>query len=497
MKNSKIVILNWRDSTHPEAGGAEVYCSNLAQELALLGAQVTYLTARSPGTAKSERVDGYTVKRMGGTYGVYPRVLLWILGHRRHIDGIVDSQNGIPFFSPLVAGRRKPVVLLIHHVHQQQFSSYFSPFMAKVGRWLEGTATRVVYGARPVCTVSPSSRREVRSQLELKGPIFLVPNGNRRTASLPAMRASVPTITCVGRLVPHKRWELLIAAGQELVRRIPEIRINIVGAGSESAALTELVERSGMTANVVLHGFVAADERDRLLEQAWLTVSTSAGEGWGLSIIEAAAKGVPAVALDVAGLRDSVCDEVTGWLATEATLVSTLSTALDQLRSNTVAADMARACQAWADSLLWSSTADRIEAVLQGERERLRHAAERRHARSDVSTIVTLDQTAAGRIRLERLRVTDQATFCPSCVDDVNGVWRILLNGADESGALIALDRLGLQTNGPGVQVTLCRPRELLGWQGDAKVHGARVLTKISSCPNAPHPTLMTAGTPA
>lgn len=132
-----IVITNWRDSRHPRAGGAERYCEQTALELSELGARVTLLTSRPPGVAAVERTDYGTVVRRGGTLGTYPLGLWWLLRRRSTIDAVLDSENGIPYFSPLAVRRRTPVVLLIHHVHQRQFEQYLSPAAAAVGKFLE------------------------------------------------------------------------------------------------------------------------------------------------------------------------------------------------------------------------------------------------------------------------------------------------------------------------------------------------------------------------
>ena len=91
---------------------------------------------------------------------------------------VVDCQNGIPFFSPLFAGTDVPVVQVIHHVHQDQFATRFPAPVAALGRFLEGPATRRVYGPRAVVAVSPSTRQELRRRLRFRGPIFVVPNGS-------------------------------------------------------------------------------------------------------------------------------------------------------------------------------------------------------------------------------------------------------------------------------------------------------------------------------
>ena len=58
------------------------------------------------------------------------------------------------------------------------------------------------------------------------------------------------------------------------------------------------------------------ERRDLVAEyrRAWLVVSGSLAEGWGLSLTEAAACGTPAVATDIRGHRSSVVDGVTGVL---------------------------------------------------------------------------------------------------------------------------------------------------------------------------------------
>lgn len=240
----RIAILNWRDSSHPEAGGAELYSESVARELAAEGHDVTLVTSRPAATAPRERRDGYRVVRRGGRFTLYPWVLLWLLRHRNRIDGVIDSQNGIPFFSPLVVGRRVPVVLLMHHVHQNQFALYFGPLVARVGRWLESTAARRVYGRRTVAAVSPSTRAAVRTRLRLRGLVHLAPCGlGEAAAPSVTVRGSVPRIVCVGRLVPHKRLDLLLDALPAVLARVPGLVVDLVGDGQDRDALAARAAR--------------------------------------------------------------------------------------------------------------------------------------------------------------------------------------------------------------------------------------------------------------
>lgn len=295
----RVRLVNWRDAGHPEAGGAELFVAEVAARLTSWGADVSLFTSRAAGQAREDVVDGLRTVRRGNRWTVYPYALLDLLRGRDEVDLVIDCQNGLPFFTPLVLPRRTAVVLLIHHVHQQQFAAHFPPPVATVGRWLEGPLSRLVYGTRPVAVVSPSTRTQVRRELRLRGPVHVVPNGTT-SGVLPVPvqrrpRSASPMIVCVGRLVIHKRMDRLLTALPALLRTVPDLAVHVVGDGPERQRLEGLAARLGLGSAVTFHGRVDSAVRDALLAQAWVTVNPSMGEGWGLGVLEAAAMGVPAV----------------------------------------------------------------------------------------------------------------------------------------------------------------------------------------------------------
>jgi glycosyltransferase involved in cell wall biosynthesis len=467
----RLVIVNWRDSAHPLAGGAEVYCESVAQQAHDSGLEVTLLTSRSAGAPRSEQTAFGSIVRRGGRFTVYPRALWWLWRHRSSIDAVLDSQNGIPFFAPLALRRRTPTILLIHHVHQQQFALYFPWPLTVIGRLLEKNVSAAVYGTRAICVVSPSSRSEVRRQLSFRGPVYVAPCGQDQPPGdvvTDAVRSEQPSIVCVGRLAPNKRLHLLVDA----VARVPSVTLHLVGDGEARAELEQQVRALGLTERVVLHGRLPADARDELLAAAWLTASTSAGEGWGLAVTEAAAFGVPAVALDVPGLRDSVRPGRTGWLvpvppaaisaaddrgALVAAVAAGLDTAVRELSDPVAARAYADDCRAWAATFSWAATTDQILRVLTAESQRLTHPGANRLV-TDASTVVRVDATAVGLdgdAPWRRLRLTDQ-------LDTASGDVRILLRGADERGAVAAMTRLGVTP--AMIEARVARHADLLGW---------------------------------
>ncbi|ROO89485.1 glycosyltransferase involved in cell wall biosynthesis [Actinocorallia herbida] len=361
----RIAVVNWRDPWHRDAGGAETYAWQVATRLAAQGDAVTYLTARDTGQARTDHADGVRVVRLGGRFGVYPRVLAWLAARRGSFDGVVDCQNGIPFFTPWVTPRRVPVVCVVHHVHDRQFGEYLPPAVARFGRFLEGPVARRTYRRRATAAVSPSTVQAMRARLDWPGEIHLVPNGTEPVASGVRAPAEAPTIVCVGRLVRHKRIDLVIEAAVRLREDFPGLVVRIVGKGPDRARLERLAGAHGLADTLRFEGFVTDERKAELLSEAWLHVAASAGEGWGLGVVEAAAHGVPTVAPDVDGLRDSVRDGITGWLApTAEAFGETVGAALKEVADPVRRAELDAACREWAGRFDWDSTARRIAALL-------------------------------------------------------------------------------------------------------------------------------------
>jgi glycosyltransferase involved in cell wall biosynthesis len=429
-----VLVLNWRDVRHPQAGGAEQYMHRIARRWVAAGVRVTWFCARPEGLAAREVIDGIEIERCGGELSLYGHVAARLARRGREFDAIVDCQNGIPFFAPAFV-RDVPVIGVVHHVHQDQFATRFSAPVAAVGRFLEGRVARRVHGTRRIAAVSPSTRLELRRRLGFSGPIAIVPNGAAAPVTPTTPRDVDPTIALVTRLVPHKRVDVLLRAVAEVARRVPRLRVDVVGDGPEREALTALVAELGLERTVTLHGYQPDAVRDEILGRAWLTTSTSDAEGWGCSVIEAAGHGLPTVALDAAGIRDSVVDGVTGRLvASAAELPDALVTTLRELADDDHAAAVEAACRRWAGSFSWDRSADLLAGVVLAEMAE--DPTQRRSARSDLATVARLRGVEADVVRAA-LRSTDQV------VEDGDDV-AVLLVGCDEVDAHAVLARLGV-----------------------------------------------------
>jgi glycosyltransferase involved in cell wall biosynthesis len=359
---TRVAVVNWRDPWHPDAGGAERYAWAMARGLAGRGAAVCFVTARAPGQARREHRDGIEIVRTGGRFTVYPLVLGWLLAHRRSFHAVLDCQNGIPFFTPLVLPLSTPVLCVMHHVHSVQWDMHFPAWVARAGRLLEGPVARRVYRRHGCVAVSPSTVAAMRARLRWTGDVYVIPNG----APEPAAQAAAGvggTVSWVGRLVAHKRPGLILPVAERLRGR--GISIDVVGRGPALPTLAGQVSAAGLAGVVRLRGFLPEAEKTALVAGSLLHLNTSHGEGWGLCVLEAAALGVPTVAFDVDGLRDAVRDGETGWLVRDGERIEDVTErAVKELADPARRAAVAAACRAWAAMFSWDASAARMAGLV-------------------------------------------------------------------------------------------------------------------------------------
>lgn len=106
-----------------------------------------------------------------------------------------------------------------------------------------------------------------------------------------------PTVVMLGRMASSERYkghDAIIDAWPSVVAAVPDARLVIVGDGDDRA---RLARRAAPCASITFTGFLHDDVREELLQSSAVLVSISTGEGFGLAAVEAAAYGVPVIAL--------------------------------------------------------------------------------------------------------------------------------------------------------------------------------------------------------
>ncbi len=121
-----------------------------------------------------------------------------------------------------------------------------------------------------------------------------------------------PTAISVARLSPEKDYATLLQAVVEVVRAVPGFRLQLVGDGSERGDLEQLTGRLGLREHVEFLG--ERSDVPALLSRAGFFVSSSRTEGVSLTLLEAAAVGLPIVTTAVGGSPEVVEEGRTGFL---------------------------------------------------------------------------------------------------------------------------------------------------------------------------------------
>lgn len=361
----KILIFNWRDTKHIWSGGAEVYIHELAKRWVKEGNRVTLFCGNDGKSSRHEIIDGVNVIRRGGFYTVYIWAFLYyVLRLRKRYDVIIDSENGIPFFTPLYT--TKPKFLLIHHVHQDVFQINLKPPLAWIGAFLEKKLMPFVYKNAEVVTVSPSSKADIiGNKLTRKDP-FVIYNGVDQKYK-PGIKSKSPLVLYIGRIRTHKSLHIFVYAAKKVLEILPDIQFIIAGEGQQSGLIKKLINDLGLDKKVLFLGKVSEEKKLNLYQKAWVFVNPSLMEGWGITTIEANACGVPVIASNVPGLRDAVHNPHSGLLVPYGN-VDEFAQSIEYLVRNTkIRKGMSEEAVEWSKNYTWDKSAKEFLDLITGK----------------------------------------------------------------------------------------------------------------------------------
>lgn len=241
---------------------------------------------------------------------------------RPHIVHTHTAKAGV--LGRLAALLSRPRPLLVHTYHGHVLEGYFGSFRSGVYRRLErtlGSRTDQLV-AVSAATIDDLVRLGVAARdrfeaipvgLNLEAVAVAANDANRLAVRRElAVDPDQVLFVFAGRLVPIKRVDLLLHAIAAARAREPRVRLLVVGDGEQRPHLERLSATLGLGQAVTFLGYRA--DLPRLLAGADAAALSSDNEGTPVSLIEAAAAGLPAAATDVGGVREVVGPE-TGRLA--------------------------------------------------------------------------------------------------------------------------------------------------------------------------------------
>ena len=247
-------------------------------------------------------------------------VLAQLLREGRRYD--VVHCASFPYFSLLAAGIARPLggYGLIVDWHEVWSEAYWREYLGRVGGAVGTLVQRLCARVRQhaFCFSSCTQRACERKGCVASSPCSRVSTQAVRKPS-PA-RAVDPVVVFAGRLIPEKRAPLAVAAFAAAAARIDGLRGELYGDGPEREAVREAIVAHGLGERLHASGFVAAERIDQALSGAMCMLSTSRREGYGLVVVEAAARATPSVV--VAGEDNAAVELITegvnGFVAADA-----------------------------------------------------------------------------------------------------------------------------------------------------------------------------------
>ena len=291
-------------------GGAERWYRDLAQRLASEGHRVTYLTLRQWERGVDPGVGGVEVHVVGprmrlysapGRRRVWPPVVfgigvLWHLLRHGHRYDVVHTCS-FPYFSLLAAAlaRRRWRYRLVVDWFEVWSRSYWREYLGRLGGDVGWLVQRLcVHVPQRAFCFSRLYAARLREE-GLHGEIKMLAGIYQGRSDAHGRRDPDALILFAGRHIPEKRVPAIVPALARARVEIPQLRAVILGDGPERSEVIRTAAQLGLDGAVEVPGFVATEAVEELMERALCMLLPSRREGYGLVVIEAAARGTPSV----------------------------------------------------------------------------------------------------------------------------------------------------------------------------------------------------------
>ena len=297
-------------------GGAERWYRNLAERLDGEH-RVVYLTRRQwgeegPGTSFAT----IAVSPGGGLYTASGRRRIWppmrfgigvlwhVLRHGRRYDAI--HMASFPYFSLLGAAlalrlnrSRARLIVDWHEIWSLEYwQSYLGRVGGRIAYWIQALCLRLPDRSFTFSRLAEARARELGHRAPIRrltGEFAEDEEERRLLLESGGPSSGSPMVLAAGRQIPEKRVPSIPGAIAEAARELPQLRCIILGDGPEAEATRRAVRDLGLEERIELPGRVDHATVMRTIAQAACLVHPSRREGYGLTVVEAASLGTPAV----------------------------------------------------------------------------------------------------------------------------------------------------------------------------------------------------------
>ena len=306
-----ILWLNHRDFLNPRGGGAERTIHSVAADLVARGHDVEVLTSLWPGASSDEFVNGVHIRRLPSYFGPHIALPLRLWSLPRPDVVVEDLAHVVPWMSRWFSS--VPTVSYFRHLHRRTLEGQVS----RIAAALLDRVERSYAGGQDDSLIVTESQQSVQDLLALgigRDRIRRIPPGVDTALFRATELAPYPLLVYFAGLREYKRPEHSLYVLQRVAKHVPEVRLAVVGAGPSLRSMRTVSRELGVEAHVKFTGRLADSDLAAIVASAWVNLHFSRAEGWGLSICEARAAGVPTVAYSAPGVSETVVHSVNGIL---------------------------------------------------------------------------------------------------------------------------------------------------------------------------------------
>ena len=294
----KILWFGHRDIRHPRAGGAERTMYEVSRRLVKMGHGVTLATVNPGSLDGSDIIEGIEVIRVKGNIRAHLYAPLMIKEVKPDII-IDDLAHVVPWLSPYFTN--KPVIAFFHHLHARTLKGQANWIMANLLIFIE-KQYKTIYKNNIFLTESNHQKNDLLSLGINEEKIFKILPGVNHNVYKPSNKTDKPTFIYFGGMRDYKRPWLSL----ELLSKVDGARLNVVGSGPSYEKTVHKCKELGLCPRVNFTGKISDQQLSELLGSSQINLHFAQAEGFGFSIIEAAACGTPTVALDAPGISEVI-----------------------------------------------------------------------------------------------------------------------------------------------------------------------------------------------
>jgi glycosyltransferase involved in cell wall biosynthesis len=324
-------------------GGGEIIFYDFAEGMAKRGHHVDIVSHQITNFKEEDNLDGVAIHRIrpaiehkGGLPPSIKQNLMYIINAiikgsqiiRQNKIDIIHTNN----FSPVIVGSilakiyNIPIVITIHDIFTTRSGDYWKKWAAQnnvsrissiIGPLFEKITVKMPVDI--VHTVSNASKQDILNfkARSSSSNIIVIPNGInlRNYGNLEFKKDYQNYVLFIGRLVFLKNLDVLISSFKDVVKKIPNARLIVVGDGPMRDNWQKMVSELHLDQNIEFTGYIPHEKKYyELLSKCSSLLLPSVFEGFGLVLLEAFAMSKPVLVANMKPFDEIVDEGIDGFI---------------------------------------------------------------------------------------------------------------------------------------------------------------------------------------